>query len=220
MAKSMFRYWRSLVLSGFLIGAAGTAVAAEPIVVSFSGSSTTGSTISGAFDYLQSHKPTSLNSGTFNFFGSTDPHGIAYIITDPSTSLAAQGSQCSVFIIQTLTAPDTFQLSVTYDATTILIDLPTSTALSGENLPDCSVFTSTAGSLKQTVNGVVTKFSITVTSCGVETLRRAPQTPQAHSYVYYVYSAPVTCPVYACQPRPTCSLPRLFCGRSLRMSCR
>jgi hypothetical protein len=212
MAKSMLRHWcpLPLVFSGFLIGAAGIADAGEPILVQFSGSH-----ISGAFNYLQAHPPTLPRSGIFNFAGSSDPHGVAYTTTNPSSTVKCVNNSCGAFSINTVANPMQFRLNATVGGTTTVIVLPTNTALLPTSLPDCSVFTGT-GTLTETVGSTSTTFNITVTVCAVEKVLRVSPAP---CYVCE-YPAPAPCPVYVCQPRPACGLSRLFCWRTFRMGCR
>lgn len=214
MATFGLRHSCSLLLSGFLIAAAGTVYAQEPIVVAFNGTN-----ISGSFDYLQSHGPTSLDSGKFDFSQSADAHGIAYTATTPSSTVKCQNNTCQTFLINTVANPMQFQLTVTEGGTTNVIALSTSKAMSNNSLPDCTYFTGAGvGTLKQTVGSTTTTFNITVTECYLAKSEPVHVVPSPGP-CGCEYAAPVTYPVYACQPQPACCLSRLFHRRTLRVGC-
>jgi hypothetical protein len=241
MDKLTFRAFSALLFSVCLTVAAGSAAAQTPTIL-FSGSSSSGSTISGSFHYLQTKKASSPSSGKFDFSGDrTDPYGISYVITTSGVSSTVSRSgptELTSFILYDETYPKTLQVYVTFTGTTIGILAPTNTACLPNSLPPCAAFMAplptATGKFMLTANGSTTTFTISISGCIAEPSPSvaefaSPQSPihAAPEPVYYAGPAPA--PAYyagsaayavsdICQPRPSCCLNRLFCRRSYCLS--
>jgi hypothetical protein len=237
MNKLTFRTIAAVLLSGCLTVAVGSAAAQTP-TIQFSGSSTSGSTISGSFYYLQTKKATAPNSGKFDFSGdTTDPYGLSYdIITNgvPNPVSKSGASELSAFTLYDETYPKTLQVYATFPGTTIGILAPTNSACSPNSLPTCSAFTGNlpTGKFIITANGSPTTFIISVSGCNLEEREERRQFPSPQSPVHegpaplaIHYPDPAPLPAYyvgpasyavsdVCQPRLSCGLTRLFCRRS------
>jgi len=224
MANLMIRHWFQLLLTCLLIGIASRADAGTPVTVTYSGVGTgmSSGTFSGYFIYDQSQSGT---AGVFKFESNAKTHVIDYKIGN-NPAVLGTNTACQPFAITTSGSSfHQFALQATAPTgTTVSIVLPTpSVTLSATTLPLCdpNVFPSTAnsGSTFALSGGTSFTGNITSLSCSVPPAP-APQGPPVLCYVVYVCPAPVTCPVYVCQPRPACCFSRLFHRGSLRFCCR
>jgi hypothetical protein len=206
-----------------LIVAANRAASGSTVTVNFKGTgsgSYNGTPFVGAFDYDPSLTST---NGQFQFQGSGLNHGVVYKIAAGQT-FSAQNSLCDPFTITTTGGNFTI-LAVdpkTPTLTNVTIVVPSS-GLSQTNLPGCSIFPATAptgSTFTLTVNGATT-FSgtiSTITSCtGPAVPFPIATCPPPYDTYTSAYTAP--CPQYACPPRQSCFLTRLFARRSCRSVC-
>jgi hypothetical protein len=223
MTKFEVRFWLALFLFGTLIGAAGSPVAADTLVtVNFTGQGTgayAGKTLSGSFQYDQSLRGT---SGEFKFQSSGLTHEICYSINGASQICAKQG-QCDPFTIFTNQGSNkTFTLNAvdppasgSTPKTNVVLILPTNTVLSTSTLPLCSTFSMTSplpsGNSFTLSGGTTFTGTITSISSCTQTGARAAAAPVQAVYVTAAYF-----PVYACPPRPQCSLSQLFSRCTVR----
>jgi hypothetical protein len=224
MTNLAIRPCLAMFLCGVLFGAAGPPAAAGTLVtVNFSGAGTgayTGQSLSGWFQYDQSLHGT---SGEFNFPDSLT-HGLSYSINGGSPITATQ-RPCDPFTIYTNQGSNkTFTLkavdppaSGSTPLTNVKLILPTNTVLSTITLPLCSAFLMTPplpGGNSFTLSGGTTFTGVitAITSCSQT---GAPAAVPAAQFIYVT----VSCPVYACPPRPACCLSRLFSRCSIRARC-
>ncbi len=225
MARSIKRFWSQLLLTILLIVAVNSVVVADTnATVNFSGSATSPSTgtFSGAFAYDENDPASS--DFLFKFSGNKYPHAVVYSLFPPaggSGTVSHNGSNSGCEPFKITTSANTFTLTATLPltpATTVTITIPLVGTILKTTLPGCSAFPTSApyGTFALSGGGMNYTGKITaITSC------REANIQQVQQEVYYVYACapPAPAPVYACQPRQSCFLSRLFSRRCQRNSC-
>jgi hypothetical protein len=232
MGRGIILFGCRAMLFGLLIAAPPAANATgNKIKVSFFGPQ-----IEGWLQYDDSetrHAPSDF------WFLSTDhlDHEISYTIGG-STVNGSDGDFSHYEILTSGNNRQLFQLNATFqNGTQMVVTLPTLVQLSTTALPDCfmsatqPVFNPTPASgtstFQLTFGGATATYAITNVSCGQATQAVGVASPQApihfeHPSAPSLPPAPSLpySPVYACQPRQTCCLSRLFCRGSFRLGCR
>lgn len=221
MAKSIKRLWSQLILTILLIVAVNPGVMADTnATVNFSGTATSPSTgtFTGAFAYDENDPATS--NFLFKFSGNKFPHAVVYTLIPPTGSgtVTHNGSNSGCEPFKITTSANTFTLTATLPlapATTVTITIPLVGTIQPTTLPGCSAFPPSApyGTFALSGGTTYTGKITAITSCKETVAAVQP------AVVYYVYACPAPAPVYACQPRQSCCLSRLFARRCQRNSC-